>query len=130
MNDGKEVPLAAGRQTPGVVRVGRTVCRSVGPDAPFVHDLLRYLEAVGFDGAPRLLGVDERGREVLTFVEGEVPHDPDGYRPSEIRLVKSAAMIRRLHDVTAGSDLAGDAEIVAHNELGPHNTVFVRDAAG
>ena len=127
MNDGQEVPLAGGRQTPGVVRVGRTVRRSVGPDAPFVHDLLRYLEAVGFDGAPRLLGVDERGREVLTFVEGEVPHDPDGYRPSEIRLVKSAAMIRRLHDVTAGSDLAGDAEIVAHNELGPHNTVFVGD---
>ena len=127
MNDGQEVPLAGGRQTPGVVRVGRTVRRSVGPDAPFVHDLLRYLEAVGFDGAPRLLGVDERGREVLTFVEGEVPHDPDGYRPSEIRLVKSAAMIRRLHDVTAGSDLAGDAEIVAHNDLGPHNTVFVGD---
>src|ERR687889_931082 len=103
MNDVTEFPLAGGQQTPGVVRVGRTVRRPMGPNAPFVHDLLRYLEAVGFDGAPRLLGVDERGREVLTFVEGEVPHDPDGYRPSEIRLVKSAAMIRRLHDVTAGA---------------------------
>ncbi len=36
-------------------------------------------------------------------------------------------MIRRFHDVTAGSALAGGAEIVAHNELGPHNTVFVGD---
>jgi len=128
MNDGTEFPLAGGQQTPGVVRVGRTVRRPMGPNAPFVHDLLRYLEAVGFDGAPRLLGVDELGREVLTFVEGEVQHDHDGYRPSEIRLVRAAAMIRRFHDVTAGSDSAGDAEIVAHNELGPHNTVFVGDA--
>ena len=54
-------------------------------------------------------------------------HDHDEYRPSEMRLVKAAAMIRRLHDVTAGSDLAGDAEIVAHSELGPHNTVFIGD---
>jgi hypothetical protein len=127
MNDGKEVPLAGARQTPGVVRVGHTVRRQMGPNAPFVHDLLRYLEAAGFEGAPRLLGIDERGREVLTFVEGEVSHDHDEYQPSEGRLVKAAAMIRRLHDATAGSDLAGDAEIVAHNELGPHNTVFVGD---
>jgi aminoglycoside phosphotransferase (APT) family kinase protein len=36
-------------------------------------------------------------------------------------------MIRRFHDATAGSALAAGAEIVAHNELGPHNTVFVDD---
>lgn len=125
MSDGREVPLVGGRQTLGIVRVGDTVRRPMGPNAPFVHDLLRYLNASGFDGAPRLLGVDERGREILTFVDGEVPHDYDEYRPSEGRLVRAAAMLRRLHDVTAGSDLAGDAETVAHNELGPHNTVFV-----
>ena len=99
----------------------------MGPNSPFVHDLLRYLQIVGFDGAPRLLGVDERGREVLSFVEGEVPHDHGEYRPSEARLARVAAMIRRFHDTTAGSDLAADAEIVAHNELGPHNTVFAGD---
>ena len=61
MNDGREVPLAGGRQTPGVVRVGRTVRRPMGPNAPFVHNLLRYFEAAGFDGAPRLLGVESGG---------------------------------------------------------------------
>ena len=109
-------------QTRGVVRVGDTVRRPMGPNAPFVHELLRYLEEVGFDGAPRLLGIDERGREVLSFVEGEVYHDLDEYRPSEANLARVAALIRRFHDVTAGS--AGGAEVVAHNELGPHNTVF------
>ena len=127
MKEGREIPLAGGRQTPGVVRIGDAVRRPMGPNAPFVHELLRHLEEVGFDGAPRLLGIDERGREILSFVEGEVPHDYDEYRPSEVRLTRSAALIRRLHDVTAGSTLAGDAEIVAHNELGPHNTVFAGD---
>jgi aminoglycoside phosphotransferase (APT) family kinase protein len=127
VREGGEIPLIGGRSTPGVVRVGNTVRRPMGPNAPFVHGLLRYLEGVGFGGAPRLLGIDERGREVLSFVEGEVPHDHDGYRPSEARLIGVAALIRRFHDVTAGSELAGGAEIVAHNELGPHNTVFAGD---
>ncbi len=96
----------------------------MGPNAPFVHDLLRYLETVDFEGAPKLLGVDEQGREILSFVEGEVPHDHGEYRPTQARLTRVAAMIRRFHDATAGSTIAADAEIVAHNELGPHNTVF------
>jgi aminoglycoside phosphotransferase (APT) family kinase protein len=33
---------------------------------------LRHLEAAGFDGAPRVFGIDERGREILEFIEGEV----------------------------------------------------------
>ena len=125
MATSEETPLLGGCQTAGVVRVGDTVRRPLGPRSPFVHDLLRHLEAVGFGGAPRLLGVDGRGREVLTFVEGEVPHDDGGKRPlSDARLANAAAMIRRFHDATAGSALAAGAEIVAHNDLGPHNTVF------
>jgi len=53
---------------PPVFRVGDTVRRrSTGPA---VHALLGYLERVGFPYAPRLLGVDERGREVLTYQRG------------------------------------------------------------
>ena len=125
MDESSEIPLVGGQQTQGIVRVGDTVRRPIGPNSLFVHDLLRYLEASGFSGAPRLLGVDEKGREILSFVDGEVPHDHSMYSPSEPRLVKVATLIRHLHDVTAGSTLAAGAEIVAHNELGPHNTVFV-----
>ena len=52
--------------TDGVVRVGRTVRRPVRPHTPAVHALLRHLEAVGFDGAPRVLGVDARNRDAVT----------------------------------------------------------------
>jgi hypothetical protein len=36
-----------------------------------VHALLAHLADKGFTGAPRPLGFDEQGREVLTFLEGE-----------------------------------------------------------
>ena len=123
----KEILLKGGCQTPGVVRLGNTVRRPTGAHSPFVHDLLRYLESVGFEGAPRFLGIDERDREILTFVEGEVLHDHGSYAPSDARLANAASMIRRFHDATEGSALAAGHEIVAHNELGPHNTVFVSD---
>jgi len=99
----------------------------MGPRSPFVHELLRFLEAAGFEGAPRMLGVDGEGREILSFVEGRVPHAEDGRRLSDAHLENAAALIRRFHDATAGSPLAAGYEIVAHNELGPHNTVFVGD---
>jgi hypothetical protein len=54
-----------------VVRVGDTVRRPTGPWSPAVHALLRHVESVGFDGAPRFLDVDERGREVLSYVDGD-----------------------------------------------------------
>jgi hypothetical protein len=121
----REIVLEGGCQTPGVVRVGDTVRRPAG--SPFVHELLRYMEDVGFAGSPRLLGMDEQGREVLTFVEGQVFHQHGERRLSEKQLTNSAALIRRLHDVTEGKELAAGGEIVAHNDLGPHNTVFVGD---
>jgi hypothetical protein len=120
----EEILLLGGCQTAGVVRVRDTVRRPTGPRDPFVHDLLRYLEAIGFEGAPRLLGVDEQDREILTFVKGEVLHDHDEHSPSDAQLKNTARLIRCFHDATAGSSLAAGAEIVAYNELGPHNTVF------
>jgi len=65
-----EVPLLGGDMTEGIVRVGRTVRRPVRPHTPAVHALLRHLEAAGFDGAPRVLGIDGRNREVLTYLPG------------------------------------------------------------
>jgi Ser/Thr protein kinase RdoA (MazF antagonist) len=115
-----EIPLEGGRITPGVVRVGDTVRRSTNPNSPFVHELLQHLEEVGFDGAPRFLGVDERGREILSYREGDVP---DNIRPdySDEVLAGAARLLRRYHDATAGRT---SAEVVCHNDISPVNTVF------
>ena len=55
----------------GAVRVGDTVRRAGGPWTPSVHALLAHLSGRGFAGSPRPLGIDEQGREVLTFLAGE-----------------------------------------------------------
>lgn len=118
-----EVRLHGGRVTEGVVRVGDTVRRPQKANTAFVRDLLSYLDEQGFDGAPRSLGADELGRETFSYLPGEAPAelDPD---LSDGALVKAARLIRRFHDATAGSPLAGDQETVCHNDLSPCNFVF------
>ena len=124
--NGDEIPLLGGRITPGVVRVGATVRRPVGTHSPFVHELLLALEQAGFRGAPRFLGVDERGREILSFTEGVVPSDLDENLTDD-QLVAAAALLRRYHQATASLSLVSGEECVCHNDVSPVNTVFVED---
>jgi hypothetical protein len=120
-----------------VVRVGDTVRRPAGPHTPAVHELLSYLHAVGFAGAPRPLGIDDRGREVLSFIPGTVPW-PDRFdllEPGE-RLVHVATLIRGFHDAVTGFvppagarwqvliPAEGDCDIIAHHDLAPWNLVI------
>lgn len=82
-----------------VVRLGDTVRRPVGPWSSSVHELLLHLENVGFAGAPRFLGIDEQGREILSLVPGESAWPP----PLDLPLLESAAsLLRTYHDAVAG----------------------------
>lgn len=107
-----------------VVRVGDTVRRPAS--APFVGDLLKMLEAGGWSGAPRYLGVDDEGREVLGYLDGHVAWEPN--QPTAVSsdesLVAVARLVREFHDLTAGTPLAGGHEVVCHNDLSPKNTVY------
>jgi hypothetical protein len=64
--------LSGGNMAGEVMRIGGTVHRNAGPWMPAVHELLSHLEGAGFRGAPRPLGTDEDGREVLTYIPGEI----------------------------------------------------------
>jgi Phosphotransferase enzyme family len=118
-----EIPLSGGQLTPGIVRVGNTVRRPSKGNAAFVHDLLIFLEDQGFPFAPRFCGRDEQGRDILSYLEGET-WPGSGSELSDALLEQAARAIRCYHDATVGSPLAQGHEIVAHNELGPHNTIF------
>lgn len=130
-----EIPLVGG-DVNVVVRVGDTVRRP--PEPPGVVALLQWYEHVGFEGAPRYLGIDEQGREVLTFVEGEPAFAPV---PSSDEVVSAIGrLLRRAHDAQAGfappadadwdTHVAGAAtgEVVGHLDLFWTNVVF-RDGA-
>jgi hypothetical protein len=122
-----EVELAGGFVNT-VVRRGDAVLRKPGERSEFVHELLRLLD--GWPGAPRLLGVED-GRERLSFIDGYVawerPWKPAVTSPASLRSV--GALVREFHDLTAGTSLAGDHEVVCHNDLSPKNTVYTEDGS-
>jgi aminoglycoside phosphotransferase (APT) family kinase protein len=122
----------------GAVRVGDTVRRAAGPWTPAVAALLRHLENVGFERAPRFLGVDERGREILSFIDGETVGDAKPW-PAWIHadetLDQVADWLREFHEAAASFVPPDDARwrfggswtedsIVGHNDAAPYNAVW------
>nr|WP_272927100.1 phosphotransferase [Streptomyces sp. SID8382] len=109
-----------------VVRVGDTVRRPASARTKFVSELLRLFESSGWSGAPRYLGMDDEGREVLSYLDGHVAWEPrqPAAVSSDESLVTVARLVREFHDLTAGTPLAGDQEVVCHNDLSPKNTVY------
>jgi hypothetical protein len=135
--DESEEPLGGGIAHPGeVVRVGDTVRRPAGPHSDAIFALLRYLGDAGFEGAPRPLGLDERGRETFAYVPGDVPIPPfPAWSMSEETLASVGRLLRRYHDAVAGFDGSGFAwsdemrdprggPIVCHADICPENVVF------
>ena len=115
-----------------VVRIGETVRRPMPERSGYIHDVLRLFAHHSWPAAPRYLGTDEEGRETLTYLDGHVAWataQPFAVWAEE-SLVRIAKLVRQFHDLTAGSRLAGDAEVVCHNDLAPRNTVYRDDGEG
>ena len=132
-----EFPLAGGFTNAGLVmRVGGTVRRPWRPTSPSTHRLLEHLERVGFDGAPRFLGRDEHGREVLSYIQGSAvfPPYPD-WALTDDALVSVAELMRRYHDAAGSFDASGHVwpqalparfrgPLVTHNDPNLDNVIF------
>ncbi|MEV6981591.1 aminoglycoside phosphotransferase family protein [Sphaerisporangium sp. NPDC051017] len=141
--DGEEA-LAGDGVTQGIVRVAGTVRRPVRPFTATVQAYLAHLRAAGFTDAPTPLGYDDQGREVLSFVPGDVPGEPlPADTAREEVLVELARLVRRLHDAAQGwtppedavwgglpgrrnTDATSDGEpqVVGHRDYCPGNVVF------
>src|SRR4051794_29538313 len=133
----QEVQLTGGTANRGLVlRVGNTVRRPSPPGAAAVHALLHHLETVGFDGAPRYRGEDEDGREVLSYIDGEVPIAPyPAWALTDDALVSVALLLRRYHEAVRSFDPAAHewptmvpcpyrGPLVTHNDPNLDNVVF------
>ena len=128
---------AASGSVTTVQRIGDTVRRPCGRWTPAVHALLRHLADVGFTRAPRVLGVDDSGREVLSLLVGDVATRPwpDVLRQDD-GVVKLARWLREYHAAAAEFRPPPDAEwfvpdarweagmVVRHGDLGPWNSVW------
>ena len=115
--------MPGGRLSAGVVRIGDTVRRPGSAASSFTAMLLSHLDRAGFDGCPRYLGRDDLGRDVLTFLPGDVPAKWRAFGDDQV--AAAAELLRRFHD--AGRALAGrlgGGPVVCHHDPGPNNTVF------
>lgn len=132
-----EVLLVGGITNRGrVVRVGDTVRRPQRATSPATHALLRHLADEGFSGAPRFLGVDEQGREVLSYVPGTAITPPyPAWALTDDALVSVALLLRAYHRAVSTFDprpyawpspppppFAG--ELISHNDPNLDNIVF------
>jgi hypothetical protein len=118
--DEPEIELPRGDVTEGVVRVGATVRRPHQPQRDTVAAYLDHLAASGFEGSPRYLGRDSRGRDVLTYLPGDVAGDPpDAWAADDDLLASVAALVRRLNDASRGFPLRPFPGATWHNDLVP-----------
>jgi hypothetical protein len=128
----QEESLAGGNVTK-VVRIGDTVRRSPGPWTPTIQRLLAHVRAKGLLWVPEPFGMDEAGREVLSFIPGTVPHDMPEWIWSERVLKDVARALRAWHEATAdfsepdakwGLAPTSPREVICHNDFAPYNCIF------
>jgi hypothetical protein len=131
MGDGGEAEVRLrGGNVAGAVRVGDTVRRATGPWTPAVHALLDYL-AARVPHVPRVLGRDDRGREVLTYLPGQVI-DPQTQSASARQIASVVSWTRAFHAAVAGFSHPGPwryfpvpgATLIGHNDIAPYNVCF------
>jgi hypothetical protein len=123
-----------GGNTTAVVRIGDTVHRAAGPWTPTIQRLLTHVRAAGLTEVPEPLGLDDQGREVVSFLPGDVPGWPaPEWLWSERVLADAGRLLRRFHDATAGFAVSDaewrlpptePAEVICHNDAAPYNMVF------
>jgi hypothetical protein len=133
--------ILPGGNTDGAVRIDGVVHKRAAPWTPTVHALLRHLEQAGVDGVPRALGFDDQGRQMLTYLPGEmiggkVPWPAWVYKDST--LVQVGEWMRRVHDATAVFIPPKEERwftgrtmqlgwIVGHQDAAPYNAVMDGD---
>src|ERR1700733_3345818 len=126
-----EERLFGGNVADAVVRVGATFPKPATEATSSVEALLEHLFAVGFSGAPRTLGRDEKGRHVLEYVPGAT-QEPFSYTSEELGRV--GRLIREFHAASKSFVPPEGAqwkvvirpdseELICHHDLAPWNLV-------
>lgn len=133
MSVNDEIPLAGGN-TNTVIKRGDTVRRRLSPHSPTLHRYLRHLADQGFEHAPKVLGIDTKGREILGYIAGDTTEDASVW-DTAAAVDAAAKLLRALHDASTSfvrpsatwaiSDPdPTQHEVICHHDFAPYNMVF------
>lgn len=133
-NDEKEEMLTGGNVS-NVSRLKDTVRRELKPESTQIHKLLNHLKYKGFSYAPVYLGIDEKDREILSYIEGEAGNYPlKEYMWSDNSLIEIGKMIRLYHDAVSDftytdhwysiDNTPKPYEVICHNDFAIYNIIF------
>ncbi|MEV6155517.1 aminoglycoside phosphotransferase family protein [Nonomuraea sp. NPDC052129] len=114
--------LTGGNNALQVARAGDTVRRTRDAGSAFAARVLTHLVSVGYSHAPRYLGIDEHGRDILSFIPGTTTDHPT--QRAQGAYAAGGRMLRELHEATASHVLSAGRECVMHGDPGPFNTIF------
>jgi len=131
-----EEEILKGNNKHPVAKIGNKVHRPTEFWSPAVHNLLNYLQSVNFPYSPRYFGFDDKGREILSYVEGESGKDGWRHITTDEGLKEYARLLRKYHDAIADYKPLSDLEwangakglkpgqIICHGDFGPWNLVW------
>ncbi len=121
-----------------IINKGEYVYRPSGNWTKDVHKFLAYLHNKGFDATPKPLGFDKTGREIVSFIKGEVSNYPLTKNASSIGVLTSAAiLLHKYHDISMGFlednnveekpwqlSCRYPIEVICHGDYAPYNVVL------
>lgn len=136
-DDDVEQVLQGGLANEGaVVRIGDTVRRPWRRSTPYAHAILTHLADVAPGIAPTPMGRDAQGREVLSWIDGDVAVPPfPAWAIDDAFLDSVGRLLRRVHEALAGwlpdpslqfgtelADPEGGPQVV-HTDVCPENVI-------
>ena len=140
--DCEKIYLQGGREN-SILRIHDRVHRPVGTWTDQVHKLLHHLRSKRFLAAPEPFGYDSKGREIVSFIKGDVSNYPLTPQAASINALTSAAkLLRQYHD--ASQDFLSyhevdhtkwqlptrePFEVMCHSDFAPYNVVLDNDRA-
>jgi len=132
--DEHEIPLEGGNANNGVVRIGNTVRREQNDFSQSVHRLLGSLESAGFTNAPKFLGIDDKHREILSYIEGSCSIEPEYWQDARY-LTTAGELLKAFHDASNAYVASEDDnwayeypdknkhDVICHNDFAPYNLI-------
>ena len=120
----EEEILKGGENSSSIVRIGNYVHRSSQGNRKLYNEVLKHLESHGFRYSPKIYGLDDSGRDILSFIPGSTML---GIPFSLSQLQACVRILKEFHDYCSLLTSKGVKETICHRDFSPWNVIFLHE---